>query len=169
VIAILIDGAVLSAALTAVILVSLFYNPRIWINDAPPRVRMRAPPLSVIERRARAAAGVLLLLTFAAVTFWSASRLLTRHGATLSLGTAFSHFVGVFFVFNLSDLLVIDWLVLLVLRPKVLRLSVAGLSYEETVGSYAYHFRGFIIGLGFVTMGGLIAAVLTYLVKLARS
>jgi hypothetical protein len=100
--AILIDGAVLSASLTAVILVSLFYNPRIWINDAPPRVRTLAPPLTVIECRARAIAGLLLLLTFVTVTLWSAGRLLTRHEATLSLGTAFSHFVGVFFVSTCS-------------------------------------------------------------------
>jgi hypothetical protein len=156
------------AALTAVILVSLLYNPRIWINDAPARVRKLAPPLTVVERRARAVAGVLLLLTLAAVTSWSATKLLGRHGAALSLGTAIEHFVGVFFLFNLFDLIVIDWLILLVLRPRMLRLSVPGLSYEETVGNYGYHFRGFIIGLGFVAMAGLVAALMTYAVKLAR-
>jgi hypothetical protein len=166
--AILVDGTVLSAALTAVILVSLLYNPRLWINDAPPRVRMLAPPLTLVERRGRAIAGLLLLLTFVAVTMWSAARLLTRYGATLSLGTTLGHFVGMFFLFNLFDLIVIDWLVLLVIRPKMLRLSVPGLSYEETVGNYAHHFRGFIIGLGFVTVGGLIAALITYTVKLVR-
>jgi hypothetical protein len=156
-------------ALTAVILLSLLYNPRLWINDAPPRVRMLAPPLTVVERRARTIAGLLLLLTFVGVTMWSAVRLIARNGTTLSLGTALGHFVGVFFLFNLFDLVVIDWLILLVIRPKMLRLSVTGLSYEETIGSYAYHFRGFIIGLGFVTVGGLIAALITYTVNLVRS
>jgi hypothetical protein len=169
---ILIDGMVLSVALTAVILVSLLYNPRLWINDAPARVRVLAPPLTVVERRARAITGFLLLLTLAAVTLWSAARLLTRNAATLSLGTAVGHFIGVFFLFNLFDLIVIDWLFLLVLRPKVLTSSVlgwtVGLSYEETVGSYGHHFRGFIIGLGFVTAGGLIAGLITYAVQLAR-
>jgi hypothetical protein len=161
---ILIDGMVLSVALTAVILVSLLYNPRLWINDAPARVRLLAPPLTVVERRARAITGFLLLLTLAAVTLWSAARLLTRNAATLSLGTAVGHFIGVVFL--------IDWLFLLVLRPKVLTSSVlgwtVGLSYEETVGSYGHHFRGFIIGLGFVTAGGLIAGLITYAVQLAR-
>jgi hypothetical protein len=164
----LIDGAVLSAALSAVILGSLLYNPRIWINDAPPRVRALAPPLTAQERRARTIAGVLLLLTFAAVTYWSATRLLARSGATLSLGAACLHFMGVFFQFNVFDLLVIDWFVLLVLRPKIVRLSVPGLSYEETVGSYAYHFRGFVLGLGFVAIAGGIVGLVTYLIKLAR-
>ena len=69
-----------------------------------------------------------------------------------------------FLFFNLFDLLVIDWFVLLVLRPRfLLRLSAPGLSYEEIVGGYGYHFRGFVIGIGFVTVGGLAAAVLTWL------
>jgi hypothetical protein len=164
----LIDGLVLSAALSAVIVLSLFYNPRIWINDAPPRVRQLAPPLTPDERRARSFVGVLFLLTLAAVPTWSAAKLLSRHGAALSLGKAFSHFAGVLLVFNLFDLLIIDWLVLLVLRPRAFRLSVPGLSYEETVGGYAYHFRGFILGLGFVAIGGLIAALATSAVKIVR-
>src|SRR5262245_57954018 len=159
---------VLSVGLTAVILISLLYNPRLWINDLPARVRLLAPPLTASERRARAITGVFLLLTLAGVTLWSAARLLTRSAATLWLTTAVGHFVGVFFVFNLFDLIVIDWLFLLVLRPKRLTLSVPGSSYEETVGSYAHHFRGFIIGLGFVTGAGLIVGLLTYAVKLAR-
>ena len=165
--AILIDGLVLSAALMAVILASLLYNPRLWINDAPPRVRLLAPPLTVRERRARTITGLFLLLTFTAVTLWSATKLLNRDGEALSLTTAVGHFVGVFFLFNVFDLIVIDWLFLLVLRPRMLQLSVPGLSYEETVGSYGHHFRGFIIGLGFVTVGGVIAGLITYAVKLA--
>jgi len=169
VIPILIEGAVLSAALSTVIVASVLYNPRLWINDAPPRVRELAPPLTAVERRARSITGTLLLLTFAVVTIWSAVRLLARYGETLSIATAFWHFLGVFFLFNLFDLVVIDWLVLLVLRPRALtRLSVPGLTHEETVGSFAYHFRGFVIGLGIITVGGLMAALLTYLAKLGQ-
>jgi hypothetical protein len=163
---VLVDGAVLSAALGFVILGSLTYNPRLWLQDAPPRVRMMAPPLTALERRDRLVVGAFFFLTMIGVTAWSAASLRFRFGATLSFGTAFLHFAGVFSLFNLFDLVVIDWLVLLVLRPAFLtRLSVPGLSYEETVGSYGYHFRAFVKGIGFIIVAGLIAASLTYLIE----
>ena len=156
------DGAVVCAALGAVILGSLAYNPRLWLNDAPPRVRMLAPPLTDAERRDRLIVGILFFLTLIAAITWSARRLLHEHGAMLSFGVAFAHFFGVFLLFNLFDLVIIDWVVLLMIRPSFLkRLSVPGLSYEETVGDYRYHCTAFLKGLGVITVIGLIAAGLT--------
>jgi hypothetical protein len=160
--AVLVDGTVLSIAVSIVILGSLAYNPRLWIGDAPEPVRRLAPPLSAAERRDRWVVAGLFLLTVVAVTAWSASRLIAREG-TPSFGTFLIHFLGVFFIFNLVDLVVIDWLVLLVMRPRFLsRLSVPGLSYEETVGGYSYHFVAFLKGLGVITVLALIAASATY-------
>lgn len=156
------DGVVLSAALGTVILGSLAYNPRLWLNDAPPRARMLAPPLTAIERRDRIVAATVFFLALIAATMWSAARLMARHGELLSFATAFAHFLGVFFLFNLFDLVVIDWVVLLVLRPGFLtRLSVPGLTYEETVGDYGYHFRAFLKGMAFIIVLSLVAAALS--------
>jgi hypothetical protein len=159
-----VDGAVVCAALGLVIVGSLAYNPRLWVNDLPPRVRVLVPPLTAGERRDRYVLAALFLLTIVATTTWSAARLMARHGETLSFATAFAHFLAVFFLFNLFDLIVIDWLMLLVLQPAFLRrLSVPGLTYEETVGGYGYHFRGFLKGMGFILVASVIAAGLTAL------
>ena len=164
--AILIEGTVLSAALTLVIVGSLAYNPRIWREDAPPRARALVPPLSPSERRARNVVAALVFLTIVAVTVWSASRLVARLGPDVSYLSAFWHFAGVFMMFNLVDLVVIDWLILLVLRPRyLLQFTVPGLSYEESVGNYSYHFIGFLKGLGFVTAMSAIAATAIFLVR----
>jgi hypothetical protein len=163
---ILFDGVVLSVALGIVVLGSLGYNPRLWLQDAPPRARALATPLTNAERRVRLVVGILFFTTLAGVTVWSAARLLARHGETLSFGAVFSHFLGVFLVFNLFDLLVVDWLILLAFRPEFLtRLSVPGLSYEEIVGSYSYHFRAFIRGVGLIVVVSLIVGSLTYLLR----
>jgi hypothetical protein len=162
--AVAVDGAVLSLAVGAVILGSLAYNPRLWINDAPARVRQLAAPLTPAERRDRMIVGIVFLLTVIGLTMWSAARLAARHGEPLPFMTALAHFLGVFFIFNLFDLVVIDWLVVLVLRPAFLRrLSVPELAYEETVGGYAYHFRAFLKGMGVIVVLSLIAAAMSIL------
>ena len=158
---VLVDGVTLSTALTVVILGSLAYNPRLWIGDAPEPARKLAAPLSPAERRDRWVVAGIFLLTMVAVIAWCAGRLIAREGMP-SFGTILTHFLGIFFIFNLVDLVVIDWLVLLVIRPAFVRLSVPGLSYEETVGGYRYHFIGFLKGLGFITVMALIAASATY-------
>jgi len=161
--AILVDGATLSAALTVVILGSLAYNPRLWLQDAPPRVRSLAPPLTDAERRKRLVVAALLFLVIAGVTVWSASRLIARNGPAVPYVTAFGHFAGVFLLFNLFDLIVLDWFVVLVVKPPFLRrFSVPGLSYEETVGSFGYHLMGFVKGLGFVVVMSAIAATAVF-------
>src|SRR6185503_6607157 len=117
----------------------------LWVNDLPPRARALVPPLTAAERRDRNVVAALFLLVIVATTTWSAARLIDRHGGTVSFATAFGHFLAVFFLFNLFDLVVIDWLMLLVLQPAFLRrLSVPGLTYMETVGGYGYHFVGFL-------------------------
>jgi hypothetical protein len=162
--AIVVDAAVVCVALGLVIVGSLAYNPRLWVNDLPPHVRALVPPLTAGERRDRNVVAALFLLTIVATTTWSAARLMARHGQTLSFATAFAHFLAVFFLFNLFDLIVIDWLMLLVLQPAFLtRLSVPGLTYVETVGGYGYHFRGFLKGMGFILVASVIAAGLTAL------
>ena len=156
---VVVDGAVLCAALGTLILGSLAYNPRLWLNDAPPRVRALAPPLTPDEQRARLVTGVLFLVILIAVSAWSAARLYARHAAAPPFAMVFAHFVAVFFLFNLFDLVVIDWLIVLIVRPRFLtRLSVPDLSYEETVGGYGYHFRAFIKGIAVITVFSLIAA-----------
>jgi hypothetical protein len=162
--AIVVDGAVVCAALGLVIVGSLAYNPRLWVNDLPPRARALVPPLTAAERRDRNVVAALFLLAIVATTTWSAARLIARHGGAVSFATAFGHFLAVFFLFNLFDLVVIDWLMLLVFQPAFLRrLSVPGLTYVETVGGFGYHFQGFLKGMGFILAAGAIAAGLTAL------
>ena len=159
------DGVVLSIALGVVIVGSLAYNPRLWINDAPPRVRALTAPLTARERRDRNIVAALFLVTLVAVAVWSAGRLFARYAESVPVAVVFGHFLGVMFLFNLFDLVVIDWLMLLVMRPAFIqRLHVPGLSYEETVGSYGYHFRAFLKGMGFVVLFSLVATLAVFLV-----
>lgn len=161
--AVLVDAGVVCAALGLVIVGSLAYNPRLWVNDLPPPVRAMVPPLTPAERRDRNIVAALFLGAMVATTWWAAARLIARSGATLSFATAFGHFLAVFFLFNLFDLVVIDWLMLLVLKPSFLAgIAVPGLSYEETVGGYGYHFGAFLKGMVFILVASALAAGFTF-------
>ena len=158
----MVEAGVVCAALGLVIVGSLRYNPRLWVNDLPPDVRQLVTPLTPAERRDRNVVAALFLLTMVGTSWWVGARLIARYGETLTFAAALRHFLAVFFLFNLFDLVVIDWLMLLVMKPAfIARLGVPGLSYEETVGGYGYHFLGFLKGMGFILVAGLVAAGLT--------
>ncbi len=65
---------------------------------------------------------------------------------------------GVLLVFNAVDLLLVDWLIFVTLRPKVVVLP--GTEGAEGYGDYGFHFRAFLKGLAGSLIGSLIVAVL---------
>lgn len=115
---ILIDGALFTLLMSALILVSLVINPRIWINDYPPEIRQRAAPLSASEKQFRSLFTVLFLAGFVVVPYLSTRALAEAAGESASFLTLYLHAFALFNLFNLFDAFVIDWLFLGVLHPK---------------------------------------------------
>jgi hypothetical protein len=83
-------------------------------------------------------------------------------GITPGFGTVFACAFLVAFVFNLFDLLVIDWLLVVAWHPSWF--IPPGTEGDAANRSYLFHFKGFLKGLGFCLAAGLIAAVLTGLI-----
>lgn len=59
-------------------------------------------------------------------------------------------------VFNLFDLLIADWLVFVFIQPKIIILP--GTEGMAGYKDYGFHFRGFLKGIGFCLVGGLVLA-----------
>lgn len=114
---IIVDGSLYGVGLGMLILFSLYFNPRLWLQDYPPEVRAQVPPLTAIERRHRAIFGILFMLAVIGGLLLVAWRLRAAHGGSLAFGAAWLHSYLVFTMFNLFDTLVVDYLVLTVLRP----------------------------------------------------
>ena len=68
------------------------------------------------------------------------------------------------FTFNLYDLLVLDWLIFVTIQPAFVVLP--GTEGASGYKDYFFHFRGFLIGIGFCFIAGLIVAGLGSLVNL---
>lgn len=155
------DGAVLSALATLVILLSLRANPRIWLNDFPPDLRAAVPPKTDVEKRQSLWWGLPLFAVLFGGPVVSCLRLEHQLQGTASFGALFMHAYAVALVFNLVDLLVIDWLVVCAWTPRWL--VIPGTEGMAGYSNYRHHFRGFLIGCIASAVVALPAAALAYL------
>ena len=138
----LIDGLAFSLALGAVIFSSFFINVRIWLQDFPAEVRAVVPPLSSHEKRQQYFFGAWLLIFMVAGLWLSAQHLKAVNGGTVPFVSMFLHLYLVFTMFNLFDLLVIDYFIGAVLKPKWSVIAGAEhLAYLHQ--NLSYHLKGF--------------------------
>jgi hypothetical protein len=114
----LLDGALLSLVLSAILLISFLINPRVWLQDYPEALRKLAPPLTLAEKRQRIVIAVPLLLGFLVIPFLAARAYLAWAGESASFFSLYLHVFVVLNLFNLFDAVVIDWLFLGVLHPR---------------------------------------------------
>jgi hypothetical protein len=111
---ILIDGTLLSLIMGVLIFGSLWYNPRLWLQDYPKAIQAKVPPLTPQEKQEQKLLMIPFLLAMIGIPFWSAYQL----GGEAPFLTVYLTAFLVTNIFNLFDAVVIDWLVLIVLKPK---------------------------------------------------
>ena len=76
---------------------------------------------------------------------WSFLGVRTNAGNDIPFVTAFVHLFVMFTVFNLLDWLVLDWLIVVAIRPSFIILP--GTEGMAGYRDYGFHFRGFLIGM----------------------
>src|SRR5689334_989571 len=149
------DGALLSLVGSIYLLVLLRFNPRMFLRHFPKEIREIVPPKSMKERRMSLLFGLLIAVPFTSVLLWRAATL-GRH----SFWELFTYVFGVLFMFNLVDLLILDWLIVCWIEPRWVILP--GTEHVRFPKQYLHHFKGFLIGtVGFVIVGLAIAAFLS--------
>lgn len=115
-------GLPLSAILTAIIFVSLWHEPRIWLHDAPKSLQLRVEPKSDREKRLTWAYTAIFLPLFFGVplvaTIW-----LRLSVPDLGFWEAFANAAGILLLFGLVDLILIDWLVVCWMTPGFIVLA----------------------------------------------
>jgi hypothetical protein len=153
------DGALLSVVASTYLLVLLRFNPRIFLRHYPREIREIVPPKSEKERRISILLGVPFALLLLGAPFASALLRRTATQGSASFLELFAHAFGVFFLFNLVDLLILDWLIVCRFKPRWVVLP--GAEHIVIAKPYLLHFKGFLIGtVGSVIVGLAIAALL---------
>lgn len=117
-----IDGTLYVAALGVVIIGSLLYNNRLWIQDFPKEIQDLQPPLTPREKRDRVLmAGLLLVVMFGGLLLSNAA-LKAANGGALSFLSAYLNALALFNLFNLFDAVVIDWFMGVVVKAPFMML-----------------------------------------------
>lgn len=97
--------------------------------------------------------GLLIGVPFASALLWRTATL-----GSHSFWDLFAYAFGVLFIFNLVDLLILDWLIVCWLEPRWVILP--GTEYIVVPKQYLHHFKGFLLGtVGLAIVGLAIAAL----------
>jgi len=159
---VLVDGAILSLLASLMIVAAMAISPRLYLQDYPQDIQDRVPPKTKREKQLSLVAGLPFLLLLVAGPFWSTWRLQAATPATISFLGLWLHAFAVLLIFNLVDLLLLDWLLFCTITPGWMVIpGTAGMAgYKD----YGMHFRGFLIGTTLCTVAGaLIAAGVWFL------
>jgi hypothetical protein len=155
----LVYGTILSAVLTILILGSLYINSEMWLHDAPRDVQEKHGPMSARAKRQRAWLAVAFAVAIIGVVGLSFVRLPAVVGGSLTFLKVFLHLWIMFMLFNVVDLLLIDWLIVEYIRPAFIVQSGLGQLMGER--NYWYHFQGFLKGsVGILGASLLLAGVI---------
>lgn len=152
----LLTGVITSAITGSLILASLHRNPRIWIGDAPKELQDAAIPLSDPEKRQR--------LTWALPIIISMFGIIPAAAVWINRIADFSYIDGFLFlwiawmVFNLFDLLIIDWMVVVWWHPAWT--YPAELSHLQHINNYGFHFKAFLQGCVLLSISSAIVALI---------
>jgi hypothetical protein len=158
----LVSGAIFSAVMTVLVVVSLMINKEIWINDYPKDVQAAYGPISEKGKRQRIVFTVLVMAAFVGIIVVSNVLLVNTLSGT-GFWAIFANTVIMFVFFNLVDVVIIDWLILIVLWPSLGMLPGTEnmlASYHDVRMHLTNAVKGFILAL----LAGLIAAGIAMLV-----
>jgi hypothetical protein len=153
---ILLDGALLSILASISIIGILRFNPRLFLQDYPDEIQNQVLPKTDQEKRQSLIVGIPFLLLLFVVPLISTLVLKRQSGEMISFFALFLNAFGVVFIFNLVDLLLLDWLIFCFITPNFL--VIPGTHGMQAYKDYGYHFRAFLIGTVLSITAGLVIA-----------
>lgn len=155
----LVYGGLLSLMMSGIIFASFFISPRIWLDSAPADIRQAAGGMSVRDRQAKRVVSLVTMVGVLALISQSIVRLIVLGGGHVSfLDVALSVFLLIQ-VFNVVDLLLIDWLLIATIRPSFV--VFPGTEHLASYRDYGFYFRGFLKGIFGALIVSLVSAGVT--------
>jgi hypothetical protein len=117
---ILIDGGILTAIISSILIGILYFNPRLVLSDYPPDIKAAVPPRTNKELRLGLLLSIPLLIVAIALPLYSVWLLKHQIGGELSFWMSLVTIFGEYFLFSMFDLLVLDIWMFFTWTPKFL-------------------------------------------------
>jgi hypothetical protein len=154
-------GLLLSAWLTVTFVAIGLINAEMWLDDYPPDIRRKFGPMSRKANRLRWLLGLPVLLAGLALAAFATFRFVDQAPVPITFTSMFLHTLILLSVFNLIDLLLLDWLFFVRIQPRFVILpGTEGLAgYRD----YAFHWYGFLKGTAGIVVFSIVAGVLAVL------
>lgn len=147
-------GLLYSLVIASAFLLLARINPEAWLNDYPPDIKTKFGPMSPKANRQRMIFGIPVMLFMLGFPFF----VIVQHAqdSPLTFWQMFGSLLTLFTVFNVFDLLIMDWLIFNTIQPKFTILpGTEGLTgYKD----YGFHFRASLKGQIGLTLFSLIGA-----------
>jgi len=156
---IVIDGGILSLIASIWLILAFWVNPRIFLQDYPPKIQEKVAKKTRAEKRLSYVFGIPFLLLLLLVPFFSTLALKAQ--GMQQFWKLWLNAAGVALVFNLVDWLILDWFMFCTLTPRFL--VIPGSEGMAEYKDYWFHFRGFLLGTAFSILGGLVIAGIVFL------
>ena len=114
--------------------------------DYPADIKANVGPMSATAKKQRLIVAVPFLVSMLGLPSYSNLKLKHENHGRLSFKNGFINAYAVYVLFGLFDLLVIDYLVLMRIRPRFAVLP--GTDDLDYANDFVYHINGFLKGLG---------------------
>ena len=143
----LIDGFTICVLIGALVAFSFRWKPRIWLRDLPEDIQELAKPMTTAEKRWVAIVGLLVIAMLFSGMVVSTLRFGVEDGFLL----ATLHAYLLFQLFNLFDLLVLDWGMMMLINPA--KPPIAGTENARGYRDFGFHagqsLKGIALGAPF--------------------
>lgn len=160
---ILLHGTILAGLGSLLLMSAVYSNPRFARRGLPRDIKEKVPPLTKQEKRSALFFAIPFFVLVIGGPFLSGLSLaIQAHGAVSFLGIAV-HVFGVMFVFNLVDLVLLDWLIYCTITPRFV--VIPGTEGMSGYKDHVYHLRAHVGGTGLQVILALILAALITLVR----
>jgi hypothetical protein len=151
----LICGILLSLVLTVFIIISGKIALDMFVDSYPPEIRQKYGPMSPRAARLRPYIATLIFSTILGVPTLGLFALRAKIDFVPFLPALV--FAGIaLLVFNIYDLVILDWLFFCTIQPR--SMALPGTEGMAAYRDYRFHFIGFLRGLGFSVAGSLLIA-----------
>lgn len=152
----LLFGGLITAWMLVAIFGSLRWNPEIWVNDYPPEIRAVLPPKSARARRQSLWVSVPTALVLVGLIAGLVIRLNDASGGFAGFLPIAAGLWIALQLFNLVDLVIVDWLIIETVRPSWTLLP--GTAPFAGQRFYRFHFNAFLKGFVGITVASLVIA-----------